>query len=1000
MTDGTGNNIWRTKLLARLHDPAEKALVLFRDPVGHEGGTSRRLRSVIFQGEPDKGAVDHVKRADWWASAADRPQLPKTLARTPLRWTQRPILIHPLTGKEFRLHSLVDTEISSLKDRSFEHFKRLIVRKKTVAAGSADIDLRRTLLAYWRFGPEIGAAEDDDNSKLGELWQHLPADTRIPDHTIWDHLDLTSAFAGAFAADQDGEVALLTVSIGPVQPFIAAARSTSDLWAGSHLLARLAWEAMRVACEMLGPDAILFPRLRGIPQVDMWLRDECGLEREWFDSCAWTKSASDANPLFAATLPNRFVAVVPAGAAAEIAQAVTEHVRSWLGDLGGKVVDRLLEEARVRSRDEPRDKTVHAYRQMRDQIEGFPEVHWAAVPFSLIRPRSKGRQNDLDTARLSEAMAPFFGVAPGKPCGFLDSCAWRVLRKELRTDDDSVFYSPNPGVLYPAVYDLSERVLAAAKSVRPFKQFEQHGWRCSLTGESEWLTTDAAQLKHSHRERNDTLWAKVARHKPAWAKKNEHLGALSAIKRVWPTLFAKEAGGLDRFVVSTHTMALAAQIKRWLDRGGQIPDALRQAIRDCQPEPCALPRRISDRHRRHPAWDAAKKLPELLAAAREADSGSRRADIERVIREAICPNDRIETYFGLLLMDGDRMGRILSGSDPAHAIDHCASFHPDTRRALKEFAHDKPGIDGYLRQKRAMSPNRHLAISAALNEFALRIVPEVIERERLGRVLYAGGDDVLAMLPASDLLPAMRRLRYAWSGTDPDDESRHWRDARRSARLVCKEGFAALEGRLLRTMGDKATASCGAVVAHHQAPLAGVLRELRAAERRAKDAGRDCFNVTVVKRSGGNLALTARWTELPLLLEVRDFLGEPDVSRRAVYHVLTWLQDLPDDADADMLQSMIAWQFDRQAGDAKQRHDLPGLAERLVEFAQRQGVGAPASVTPRNLAGARASNPLDRLENFLAVAEFLAREARFLAGDEGETTPEPVAARAVPMEPA
>ena len=1000
MTARSGNELWGTKLLARLHDPAEKALVLFRDPAGHEGGTSRRLRSAIFQGEPNKGAVDHVKRADWWASAADRPQLPKIFARTPIRWTQQPILIHPLTGKEFRLHSLADTEISLLKDRSFEHFNRLIVPKRTMAAGSAGVDMRRTLLAYWRFGPEIGAAEEDDNSKLGELWRHLPADTRTPDHTIWDHLDLTSAFAGAFAADQDGEVALLTVSIGPVQPFIAAARSTSDLWAGSHLLARLAWEAMRVPCEMLGPDAILFPRLRGIPQADIWLRDECGLEREWFDACSWTKSASDANPLFAATLPNRFVALVPAGAAVEIAEAVTAHVRSWLGDRGSKVVDRLLEEAGVRSRDEPRDKTVHAYRQMRDQIEAFPEVHWAAVPFSLIQARDKGRQRDLDTTRLSETMAPFFGVAPGKPCGFLDSPAWRVLREELRTDDNSVFYSPNPGVLYPAVYDLSERVLAAAKSVRPFKQFEQHGWRCSLTGESEWLTTDAAQLKHSYRERDDTLWAKVARHRPAWAKKGEHLGALSAIKRVWPTLFAEEAGGLDRFVVSTHTMALAAQIERWLDQGGQIPDALRQAIRDRQPEPSALPRRISDRHRHHPAWNTARKLPDLLAAAREADGESNRAEVERVIREAICPNDGIETYFGLLLMDGDRMGRNLSGSDPAHAIDYCASFHPDARRALKEFAHGKPGIDGYLRQKRAMSPNRHLAISAALNEFALRIVPEVIEREHLGRVLYAGGDDVLAMLPTSDLLLAMRRLRYAWSGADPDDESRHWRDARRSTRLLCKEGFATLGGRLLRTMGDKATSSCGAVIAHHQAPLASVLRELRAAERRAKDAGRDRFNLSVVKRSGGNLSLTARWVELPLLLEVRNFLGEPDVSRRAVYHVLTWLRDLPDDADADMLQSMIAWQFDRQGGDAKQRHDLPGLAERLVEFAYRKCVGAPASATSRSLAGVRSGSRLGRLENFLAVAEFLAREARFLTGDEGETTFEQVAARTVPKEPA
>ena len=105
---------------------------------------------------------------------------------------------------------------------------------------------------------------------------------RVPDHSIWDHLDLTSAFAGAFAADPDGDAALLALSIGPVQGFIASARTTSDLWAGSHLLARLAWEAMKPVCEALGPDAILFPRLRGVPQVDLWLRDEMNLPAELF----------------------------------------------------------------------------------------------------------------------------------------------------------------------------------------------------------------------------------------------------------------------------------------------------------------------------------------------------------------------------------------------------------------------------------------------------------------------------------------------------------------------------------------------------------------------------------------------------------------------------------------------------------------------------------------------------------------------------------------------
>ena len=200
-----------------------------------------------------------------------------------------------------------------------------------------------------------------------------------------------------------------------------------------------------------------------------------------------------------------------------------------------------------------------------------PEVHWAAVPFSLIRARNADRDTDLDTTALSEAMSPFFGVNAGNSGapGFLDSPAWTVLQKEVHLAGGATFFAPNPGVLYPAVQDLAERVLAAAKAVRPFEQTEQSGWRCSLTGETEWLTTDPCQLvDRSYRTRTDTLWAKVAAVKPAWAKKGEHLGALPAVKRLWPTLFAEEVAlateaeqdAADRFVVSTHTMALAGNL--------------------------------------------------------------------------------------------------------------------------------------------------------------------------------------------------------------------------------------------------------------------------------------------------------------------------------------------------------------------------------------------------------------------------------------------------------
>ena len=998
----TPDNLWHTKIAARIHDPAEKALVLMRDPAGHENGTSlalsrlmglrnysetedadkRTLSALLFKASLPTGMYKTVQRADWWAAAADRPQWPmqaldvttktgqevtlKVAPGSQVRFSSQPVLIHPLTGQQIDLGQLKDTEVADIKERSLDHHLGLL--KALGIQGDKPHDMRRTLLALWRFSPEL--SEEQDNGTLGALWHQLPADTRVPDHSIWDHLDLTSAFAGAFAADPQQEVALLTVSLGPVQSFIAAARSTSDLWAGSHLLSRLAWECMRPLCEALGPDAVLFPRLRGIPQVDLWLRDQMHLPADLFKDCEWQKGATDANPLFSAALPNRFVAVVPASQAQAIAQQCEQAVRDWLQTTGQAVVDRLLEVAGLKS-----ETQQHCHQQMADQLKGFPEVHWAAVPFSLIHPRNADKQNDLDTTQLSAAMAPFFGVTPDQPSGFLASPAWQVLKDDMAWDDSTTFWSPNPGTLYPAVFDLAERALAAAKASRTFAQLPQHGWRCSLTGESEWLTTDPAQLPKSYRQQKDTLWAKVHMAKKSWAKAGEHLGGLSALKRLWPSVFADQVShatgkACGRFVVSTHTMALASHLELWLAKGAPAQSDFSQACQNLDPEAVALPRRLM-RHEPNHAEDA-KVIPGLLEAARDSDDENAYAKAQQVVRNTLGV-DKLETYYSLIMMDGDRMGAILSGDSKTHtAIPYRDSFHPNVQKGFDAQAAKHKALHAYGQQPRAISPNRHLAISGALNDFSQIVVRHVVEQEHLGRVIYAGGDDVLAMLPTADLLSTMQRLRHAYSGSAPQDAHTDWGMVRNRQGDVCEQlvlnkGFAWLNGRLMRMMGEHATASTGAIVAHHQAPLGAVLHELRTAEKRAKnEGGRNAFSITIVKRSGGALYLTEKWGEpVNLLQDLIGFLRADGTSSRAIFNSLEWMRDLPEPTDAaktEMLASLLAYQLDRQAkGGANAQ--APQLAQRLARLCAAQ-------------VRKEERNGLNWLANFMGVAEFLARETR------------------------
>lgn len=941
--------LWQTKLAARLHDPIEKVLILMRTAEGHEGGTSATLRRELGLDDLPQGVRDAVTQADHWASAADRAAFPnrnregRYPAWQQTRFHEVPVIIHPLTGAQFDLKKLPGIEPDAAKALALDHLRKLI----------HEGDPKKAALAFWRFGPEIDAGE------IKSLWAQLPADTRVPDHSIHDHLDLTAALATTFAADAGGP-ALLAVSLGPVQDFIAASRSTSDLWAGSHLLSRLAWEAMRVICERLGPETILFPRLRGVPQVDLWLRRQMGLHADLFKDCDWTKSSSDANPLFAAALPNRFTAIVPAACARELAEAITDVVRTWVREQGEAAYRRLLKTAAV---DDHPD--LPGYAQIREQLAGFPEVHWVAVPWSLVETDGDGKV-EASTPQLRAAMRPFF---ESDPPGYLGTRSWGLLSGGLKLEE-GWFWRPSPGALYPALHELLERALAAAKTVRPFAQTEQTGWRDSLSGEAEWLTHDRDQLDLPPGQRTDTLWTRVAEKRPSWAKKGEHLSAINTLKRVWPTLFVEELKDVlsldvSRFVVSSHTMAIATSLAMVIEDSREVPETLRQAIADACVEWVALPRRLKGMLDNNPDGDTLRRLPGWLETVREQDDDEEQRRAERLLADYL--GVKPEAYYGLLLMDGDKMGAWLS-ADREMTLSHEAAFHPQIRAGLQGFK-DDPKFVEYARELRAPSPSRHMAISEALNNFALTLAPAVAETRYNGRILYAGGDDLMAMFPVIDLLPAMAALRAAYSGIDPAEAGLDEEDTGFKKQ---GNGFVLHKNRLLRVMGEKATASAGAVVAHHQAPLGAVLRELREAEARAKSTvrfsdnkTRNAFSLTIVKRSGGALRLTAQWGEpIRLLMKLRAFLIEPAVSRRAVYNSALWLRDLPHpEDDGAMVAELLAYQLARQCSKqaTRDRYDLSGLASRLVDEA---------------IAHAYPDMRLDWIKNFLSVAEFLARETR------------------------
>ncbi|MBI5192713.1 MAG: type III-B CRISPR-associated protein Cas10/Cmr2 [Nitrospirae bacterium] len=323
--------------------PPEKPIILGR--IGHEGRAKEIMAAIIEKA--DAKITNEVRTADHIASAADRINLSKDEGFIS-DFRNNPAIIHPLSGKDFDLMSLAQVEIGEITaavDRSF-----------VALSDKYGNDLEKLYLALWRELLDLLIKDTEQQSRLGQLWELLPADTRMPDHSIWEHKRITSAIAGALP-----KPAFLLFAIGPVQEFIATARKTQDLWAGSYLLSYLSWSAMKVVAEEFGPDSLIFPDLCGQPVTDLWVKEK-GLKIE---------GNVGSGQLSSPTLPNRFLAIVPETSVADIANKAKKAVKETFLLACNAVKDKMVEKLEISSGE------WDAIWQR--QTEDFMETYWTAT---------------------------------------------------------------------------------------------------------------------------------------------------------------------------------------------------------------------------------------------------------------------------------------------------------------------------------------------------------------------------------------------------------------------------------------------------------------------------------------------------------------------------------------------------------------------------------------------------------------------------------------------
>ena len=228
MSDPT---FWKRKLAALLHDPPSKAL----DIKNHGERSDAAFRSAGFI---DTEVGDYLKQADHIGAAADRLPFPASQS-SGLRCAfdgMRNGFLHPLDGtKKLAFHAEFKSAEQGIEGEA--SVQPVLTAESLAGLPSESERWRARYFAHWRLWPQH-AAEKDYRLAL------LPADTRIPDHTIWTHMQVVSALDGC---TENGVLrpAFLKFQLGPVQDFIAAARSIRDLWSGSYLLSWLMAAGMK-----------------------------------------------------------------------------------------------------------------------------------------------------------------------------------------------------------------------------------------------------------------------------------------------------------------------------------------------------------------------------------------------------------------------------------------------------------------------------------------------------------------------------------------------------------------------------------------------------------------------------------------------------------------------------------------------------------------------------------------------------------------------------------
>lgn len=786
---------WNNKFAAWWHDPIDKVF----DIKGHEERAAEYLQIFGIERPND----EFWKTADAIAAGFERGQVPSHSSdynkNGAVDFAVEPAITHPTSGKDSLLR--IKSKAMNADDihaAAVEFLKKHIGAEKGKGdyADRFENNDERFAVArflYTHFVLRFILAQNNIGG-LGALWHRLPADSRFPDHSIWQHNALCSAMYSCIElGGKPEDVGLMVFSITPVQGFISRARKMRDFWVGSVLLSWLAFEGQRWVMENLGADHVLYPSLIDQPLVNAYL------EKEWAVSGSFKPQIWEGQPNEIASLPNKFLFLLPFGKAEEIAGEIKKEIAGSWDKLAQMICAYLVDKKDLQGGEQS-----HLSAMFKRQTSNFWDYKWAAARLA-------------DNADKDELIKLLDEDAFKNQFSYLQAIN-PILKKKGYSENNS-----SRGILYSTSHSLVQSALAALKSKKSIVRKEEPGEKCQMCGEFEVLHSKAWQGEKAseYKENIKHFWNKFEKDNDF--NDNERLCSICLIKRYAPRVLQKDESHILSSIFSN---------------ADNFPSTTKMALTDYF---CRNKIESEDQQK-----DIADKLHECKTDELYIKGKSK-----------IRPSDK---YYSLLMMDGDNMGKLINGE--AIASNWNSIMHPTIAARLVNDDFDslykevwrKIYNDNELNQ-RLVTPAIHSAISEALGDFSIYGVAPIIKKHK-GRLIYAGGDDVCAFLPANNALTAAREIKDYYTSTF------HFIDMKRKSAAIRSEWMPAA-GKLSVNLGSGSDISISAaiLICHHKESLTQMIeRGQQLLKKEAKDnAGRNACAIELRKRHGGTRSFLRKW---------------------------------------------------------------------------------------------------------------------------------------------